>query len=91
MPGACRTQSSWTGALLGRSWLGGKALYEFPLGFFVSLLFGCRLLSVAVNIETVTTVSAAAAAAFVRQIGHFGQRRCLYRLPVVESLAGLHR
>jgi hypothetical protein len=27
----------------------------------------------------------------VRQIGHFGQRRCLYRLPVVESLAGLHR
>lgn len=61
--------------------------------FVVSLLFGCRFLSVAVNIETVTTVSAAAAAAaaFVRQIGHFGQRRCLYRLPVVESLAGLHR
>ena len=65
----------------------------FLSGFFffvVSLLlFGCRFLSVAVNIETVTTVSAAAA--FVRQIGHFGQRRCLYRLPVVESLAGLHR
>jgi len=56
---------------------------------FISLSFGCRFLGVAVNIETVTTVDVAAS--FVRQIGHFGQCRRLYRLPVVEPLTGLHR